>query len=177
MTNQTQTPEAADTSKPPALSRTWRVFVEYRVYGEFWGNATYEVTLSREYVGGDLSATVDGQPAEADRAVNILNSAATYEVLAETLSDPTTPAPLQLPAPTIGKARAHSLHKIMGALGISHARHYGLAAAAIGEPVPLGSLSDLTDKEAGRVWAHVCRLYPNAPEVAQRIKAKTAAAA
>ena len=177
MTNHTQAPEATDTSKPPALSRTWRVFVEYRAYGEFWGNATHEVTLSREYVGGELTATVDGQPASLRSAINILDSAATYEVLDEVLSDPTTPAPLTMPALTIGKARAHSLHKIMGALGIPHAKHYGVAAFAIDEPLPLSTLSDLSEREAGRVWAHLTRTYPNAREVAQHVKAKAARAA
>ena len=177
MMNQTQAPEINDASKPPALSRTWRVFVEYRAFGEFWGNATYEVTLRREYVGGQLTATVDAQPASLRSAINILDSAATFEVLDEVLSDPTTPVPLTMPALTIGKARAQSLHKIMGALGIPHAKHYGVAAFAIDEPLPLGTLSDLSEQEAGRVWAHLTRTYPNAREVAQHVKAKAARAA
>lgn len=172
MTNQT---------KPEALSRTWSARVDYRVCGENWGSETYTVTLFREFVGGPLSATIDGQPAEAEKAIRILRSAEqdgnTPEVLAEVLADPTPPAPLQLPPPVIGKARAHQLHKIMGALGMPRAQHYGVAAYAIDEPFPLTSLSTLTDDEATRVWAHLCRTYSNAREVAQRIKAKTARAA
>lgn len=69
-------------------------------------------------------------------------------------------------APTIGKGRAHKLHKIMGRLGLPHLQHYGLAAAALCEPFPLDSLATLTETEARRVWAHLCKLFPSARQYA-----------
>lgn len=90
--------------------------------------------------------------------------------------EPAAPETLTLAPATIGKARAHLLHKIMGALGVPHNVHYGMAAYAIDEPTPLATLSDLTEAEACRVWAHICRLYSSAPEVAARLKTATRAA-
>ena len=76
----------------------------------------------------------------------------------------------------IGKGRAHTLHKIMGAAGLPRAQHYGLAAAALGEPFPLETLSDLTEQEAGTVWAHLCRVYPSAREIGRARQGKAAPA-
>lgn len=72
-------------------------------------------------------------------------------------------APLARP---IGKARAARLHRLMGRLGIPSAQHYALAAAALGEWVPLPSLADLYPIEARMVWRHLCTLYPAARTLA-----------
>lgn len=129
--------------KPEALSRTFHTVTEYRAYGEYWGNAAHTVTLSREYVGGPLSAEVDGEAADLDRAVKIITGATRQEVTAEVLAP--------LPAPTIGKARAAKLHKLMGRAGLFE--HYGFAARALGREV--FSLASLTEEEARTVWARV----------------------
>lgn len=139
----------------PALTRTWRTEHTAEMDRVVVSVSTHTVTLRRAFVGGPLSAEVDGQPADVARAVALLEGARRVEVLAEDLA----------PAP-IGKARACRLHKIMGRLGLPSAQHYALAAAALGEWAPLGSLAALTEREARSVWAHLCRLYPQARELA-----------
>ena len=54
----------------------------------------------------------------------------------------------------------------MGRVGLPSLQHYGLAAAALCEPFPLDSLASLTESEARRVWAHLCRLFPTARSMA-----------
>lgn len=156
--------------------RTW----EAKLYGD-WGDGV-SVLISTRIISvtadheGHQTATIDGESAPLDKAYQLYLWAKYDDTLTKLHEEELTPpAPLELSAPLIGKARAHTLHKIMGTLGIPRAQHYGLAAFAIDEPVPLGSLSDLTKEEAGRVWAHLCSLYPNAREIAQRIGAKTLA--
>ena len=95
---------------------------------------------------------MNGEACELERAVGILRTAEKT-----TLTDEVMPL-----TPTIGKARASKLHRIMGRLGLPSFQHYGLAAAALCEPFPLDSLASLTEREAGRVWAHLCQLYPTA---------------
>lgn len=139
-----------------ALSRTWATVTTYRECGVVVEVARDTVTLSREVLGGELSASVNGQAVELPRALSLLRNADEQPTLtAETL------APL-----TIGKARASKLHKIMGRLGLPSFQHYGLAAAALCEPFPLDSLASLTEQEARRVWAHLCRCYPSARRLA-----------
>ena len=127
---------------------------------------------------GDRSAIIDGEhQATIDRAVGSLHpgkqAGRRLEVVGE---GPTEPAPVPL-APVIGKARAQALHRIMGAAGLPHAQHYSLAAAALGEPWPLETLSDLTEQEAGVVWTHLCRVSPSAREIGERFRTRTAAPA
>ncbi|GAA4022857.1 hypothetical protein GCM10022631_41760 [Deinococcus rubellus] len=109
------------------------------------------VTLSRVELSGALSATVNGLAVELERAVSLLRNADTVTVMDETLAPQ-----------IIGKARAARLHSIMGRVGLPSFQHYGLAAAALCEPFPLDSLASLTEQEARRVWAHLCRCYPSA---------------
>ncbi|WP_135230724.1 hypothetical protein [Deinococcus fonticola] len=173
------TAQTAETRKN--FTRTW----EARLYGS-WGEgasasvliATKILTVTADHEGTQ-TATIDGQPVELLEAYRVYKWASTegrLTVLHEAeLTPPEQPEPLKMPMQVIGKARAHTLHKIMGALGIPHAQHYGIAAFAIDEPFPLETLSTLTDAEAGRVWAYLCSHYPNACQVGQRIKAKTAA--
>ena len=135
-----------------ALSRTWQTVTTYRECGVVVEVSRDTVTLSRDMIDGELAATVNGQGVEVSRAVSLLKYADQQPSLtAETL------APL-----TIGKARAARLHKIMGRIGLPSFQHYGLAAAALCEPFPLDSLAALTESEARRVWAHLCRCYPSA---------------
>ncbi|WP_161881490.1 hypothetical protein [Deinococcus alpinitundrae] len=140
-----------NTPSKPALSRTWQTVTTYRECGVVVEVARHTVTLSREVLGGELAATVNSQAVELPRALSLLRNADTVTVTAETLA-----------SQTIGKARAARLHKIMGRVGLPSFQHYGLAAAALCEPFPLDSLAALTESEARRVWAHLCRCYPSA---------------
>ena len=142
-------------TKRPALSRTWQTRNSDKMDGAVVASYAHTVTISRDTVGGPLSATLDGEAVSLTRADAVLNSAWERVLTAETL------APL-----TIGKARAAALHKIMARLGLPSAQHYGLAAAALCEPFALDSLATLTEDEARRVWAHVCRMFPTARSVA-----------
>lgn len=168
-------------SNPRNITRTWRA----DLYGG-WGDGpsatvylgSHVVTLSAD-ADGKLSAEIDGEPqASIDRAVSYLNWAKTDGHL-ELLEEVRTPdsEPLTLAAPVIGKARAAKLHKIMGLIGLPSAQHYALAAAALGEWVPLPSLADLTEREAHTVWGHLCHLYPRAREVAADLNARSSRAA
>ena len=62
-------------TKRPALSRTWHTVTTYRECGVVVEVARDTVTLSREVLGGALSATVNGQAAEVARAVPLLRNA------------------------------------------------------------------------------------------------------
>lgn len=168
-------------SKPRNKSRTWQV----HLYGG-WGDGpsatvylgSHTVTLSAD-AEGKLSAAIDGEPQDTiDRAVSYLNWAKAdgrLELLEEVRTP--DPEPLPLAAPVIGKARAAKLHKIMGLIGLPSAQHYGLAAAALGEWVPLPSLADLTEREGRTVWAHLCRLFPRARMLAADLNARSSRAA
>ncbi|WP_420596875.1 hypothetical protein [Deinococcus sp.] len=138
-----------------ALNRTWQTVTTYRECGVVVSVDRDSVTLSRDVLDGKLSATLNGEACEVARADRLLRNADSMTLTAETL------APL-----TIGKARAHKLHKIMARLGLPSVQHYGLAAAALCEPFPLDSLASLTEQEARRVWAYLCRMFPTARRVA-----------
>lgn len=140
-------------SKPRNISRTWNTVTEHRPYGEYWGDTLHTVTLTADH-NGTVTAQVNGTPAPVSDAARILNGAARVELIREER----TPEP----APTIGKPRAARLHRLMGRVGLPSAQHYALAAAALGEWAPLHSLATLTEQEARAVWAHLCRLYPQA---------------
>lgn len=133
-----------------AISRTWAAPTTYRECGVVVSVAAYVVTISRTPHG--FTATVDGQLVDVLDADRILRNADRLELLTEVLDTP----------PTIGKGRACELHRIMGKVGLPHAQHYALAAAALGEWSPLPTLSDLTESEARAVWRHLALLYPAA---------------
>ncbi|WP_293909896.1 hypothetical protein [Deinococcus sp.] len=67
-------------------------------------------------------------------------------------------------APTIGKARAAKLHKIMTRVGVPSVHHYASAARATGREV--WSLAGLTEREARQTWAYLCRMFPAAQHAA-----------
>lgn len=144
------------TPKPEALSRTWKVTMHHRCYGENWGDTTYTVTLSRDFVGGPLTAEVDGEAADLERAVKLVHYADAREVLAEVLAAE--------PTPTIGKARACKLHRILGRFGLPSAYHYQSASEALGRKVE--SLAALTESEARRVWFYLVGLFPGIRQAA-----------
>lgn len=158
------------------ITRTWKV----DLYGG-WGDGpgasvflgSHTITLSADHEGM-LSAAIDDEAQDSpDKAVRLLEWAKReghFKLLSEERTAP--PAPLELSAPPIGKARACALHKIMGMTGLPHAQHYALSAAALGEPWPLESLADLTEREAKTVWDHLCRLYPRAREVAAQLQVR-----
>ena len=164
--------------QPCNITRTWRA----DLYGG-WGDgssatvkiATHIITLSADHRGG-VTATIDGEAADLERAKGYLLWAKRdnrLDVLSTVCHEPPPPDPLTLCEPVIGKARAHTLHKIMGKLGLPHKQHYGLAAFAVDEPFPLGSLASLTEREARRVWAYLCGKYPQAREVAVQMNIRT----
>lgn len=144
------------TTKPEALTRTWRTHNTTEQDGAVISSSSHTVTLRRDFVGGPLTAEVDGQAAPVRRAVLLLEDAWKVEVLAEDLAP--------LPAPTIGKARAHKLHKLMARVGVFQAHHYATATRATGREVD--SLAALTEDEARDVWAYLCRTFPHARSVA-----------
>lgn len=158
--------------KPRNITRTWNA----RLYGG-WGDSSsakvslneHEITLSADE-HGRITAMIDGQTqAEPTRAVSLLNWAKEEGQLTLIHEER---RPLPLPPVVIGKARACTLHKIMGMTGLPKAQHYSLSAAALGEPHPLDSLATLTEREARTVWAYLCRVYPKAREVALNLNAR-----
>ncbi|TSA87896.1 hypothetical protein FNU79_01225 [Deinococcus detaillensis] len=132
-----------------ALSRTWETVTTYTACGENWGSVTRTVTLSREVLGGPISATVNGEAVNVARADRLLRNADTMTLTAEVLA--TEPA-------TIGKARAARLHRLMGRIGLCGPDHYGNARRALGRDV--FSLASLTEQEARRFWIHLWRTFP-----------------
>lgn len=146
--NDTSTP----TEKPRATFRAWEAVVIFRECGVVTDRRVYAVTLARTADG--FAATIDGQPRPHGEAARILNMADRLTVTAETLEAPTPP--------TIGKARASRLHRLMARAGLPSAQHYALAAAALGEWATVPSLAELTEPEARTVWQHFARLYPAA---------------
>lgn len=124
---------------------------------------TYSVFNALTYTRQDLHVT--GEGADVYAAASGIYPAtflrrATLEDVAAVLACPLTKVYSFTPAPvpTIGKARAARLHKIMGRLGL-HA-HYGVAARALGREV--FSLAALTEAEARQVWAFVVNMFPHA---------------
>ena len=130
----------ASTLRPaqPMLSRTFAAVIEHRPHGEYWGDTRYTVTLTATAQG--IAAQVGGQTVPTAEALGILSRAARVEVLEE----------VPMPAPTIGKARAARLHRLMARYGVPSGEHYGFAGAALDRPV--FSLADLTEPEARAVW-------------------------
>ena len=134
-------------TKRPALSRTWQTVTTYRECGVVVSIDRDTVTLSRDGIGGKLSAQVNGEGCEVARADRLLRTADTVTLTAEVLAPD-----------TIGKARAARLHKIMGRVGLSNPDHYGNATRAVGREV--FSLATLTEEEARRFWHYLCRTFP-----------------
>ncbi len=52
-------------TKRPALSRTWATVTTYRECGVVVDVSRDTVTISREVLGGPISATVNGEPAKS----------------------------------------------------------------------------------------------------------------
>lgn len=142
--------------QPEALARTWEAVTVYRECGVTVSISRDTVTMTRAHVGGRITATLNGEEVTEARAARILRTADRLTVTAEDLA-PT-------PAPVIGKARAHKLHKLLGRFGLPHAYHYQGASEATGRTV--SSLASLTEDEARKVWAYLCGLFPTLPQVA-----------
>ena len=122
--------------------RTWKATCSAMQDGAVLSVHTYTVTIERE--GDTLSAaTVDGEAATLERAANLICWARATGSLTVTE---------RYDAPTIGKARASRLHRILSRLGLGHADHYRAASAALGRNVD--SLAALTEDEGRRVWNH-----------------------
>ncbi|WP_019587574.1 hypothetical protein [Deinococcus apachensis] len=152
-------------TSPVSVTRTWEVAL-YGNYGDgpsarvYLGKRTVTLSGGRDARGQLLPivAQVNGCEVSEEEAVSLLNWGK-REGRVTLLSEERT-------VPTIGKCRAHELHRLMGLLGLPGAQHYSLAAAALGEWTPLGSLAELTEQEARTVWQHVCSLYPSARTLA-----------
>lgn len=157
--------------RPRNIRRTWKVDV-YAGWGDgpsatiYLG--THTITLSSD-AHSHLTAEIDGEPQDTiDAAVWMLDHRENHVTLLSEVRQWDDE-----PAPVIGKARAGILHKIMGVLGLPSPQHYALCAAALAEPWPLTTLSDLSEVEARVVWNHLCKLYPRAREVAQHYRQPT----
>ncbi|ACO46231.1 hypothetical protein DEDE109153_01135 [Deinococcus deserti] len=129
-----------DTTQPRATFRQWEATVTDRECGVTVSRTVYTVTLTRTVVG--LQATVDGEAAPLARAVGILQAAHTVILTAQTLEAPTPP--------TIGKAQASKLHRLLARAGVPTGEHYGFAGAALDRAVY--SLAALTETDARQVW-------------------------
>lgn len=140
----------------PALARTWRTHNTLEMDGIVVSSSTHTVTLSREVVGGPLSAEVDGWPDSVERAVNLLKDAWKTEVLDEVLSD--TPEPEIVPTvsadayaqPAIGLRNAFELHRELGRLKVRD--HYALAAELLARPV--SSFATLSRTEEKMIYSY-----------------------
>ena len=62
-------------TKRPALSRTWQTVTTYRECGVVVSVDRDSVTLSRDALGGKLSASVNGEACEVARADRLLRNA------------------------------------------------------------------------------------------------------
>lgn len=159
---------------PRNITRTWKVDL-YGTWGEGRSASVFlcsrTVTLSADALGR-RTASVDGEPATVERAVQLLTWAREDGHLT-LLNEERHPEPVA----AIGKPRASLLHKIMGMAGIPKAQHYTLSAAALGEPRPLATLAGLTEGEARTIWAYLCAQYPKAREVAAQLTARLPLAA
>lgn len=76
----------ANSTKVPALARTWHVLTTYRECGVVTGQATHYVSLTRTPIG--LLAQIDGEDVELSRAVNLLNGATSTRVIHEIIPTP-----------------------------------------------------------------------------------------
>lgn len=141
--------DTPNTSKPRALFRAWQARVTYRECSVITAIETYTVTMSRTAQG--VTATVNGKEVDVLAAGRILSSARQDNGLTVTAEI------LDTPAPTIGKARAHRLHIIMGRLGLHD--HYGIARRACGL-AECYSLAALTDQQARDVWGYLLTMFP-----------------
>jgi hypothetical protein len=153
------------------LRRIWEVRM-YAGWGDgpsatvFLGVRTIQARFDHE---GRISVEMDGEMISKERATSYLTD---QQNQVQLVKQEALTATEELP---IGKARACTLHKIMGKLGLSKPQHYSLAAAALGEWVPVPSLAEINEREARTVWNHLCSLYPDAPETASSLKADHAA--
>lgn len=136
-----------DTTRTPALSRTWHTVTRDRMDGAVVQIREHTVTLTRASVGGVIEATVNGQPATLEAATRILQGADQTTVLDETLS----------PA-TISRPVAANLHRLMGRAGLKRDQHYAFAAAALDRVV--WSFTTLTEAEAETVRADLRLMFP-----------------
>lgn len=141
------------------ITRTWEVAL-YGSYGEgpsaraYLGTHTVTLTGGRGAQGQPLHirAQVDGREVSEQDAVSLLNWAK-RDGRVTLLSEERT-------VPTIGKARAHTLHGLMGRAGIPSGEHYGFAGAALDRPV--FSLAALTEADARAVWRFLTATHPAA---------------
>lgn len=116
-----------------ALSRTFNVLSVTRECGVTTDVEYATINLIRTDAG--LSAQINGQPAELERAVAILRNAERVWLLEEVL------------LPVIGNATARLLHIELGRLGYrTSASHYEAASVVLGRTVT--SLASLTAEEA-----------------------------
>ncbi|GAA3995072.1 hypothetical protein GCM10022631_01460 [Deinococcus rubellus] len=116
-----------------AQSRTFNVLSVTRECGVTTDVEYAIINLTRTDAG--LSAQINGQSAELERAVRLLRQAERVWLLDEVL------------LPVIGKPAARLLHIELGRLGYrTSASHYEVAAAVLGRDVT--SLATLTVEEA-----------------------------
>lgn len=123
------------------------------------------VTVSAQVLAGRVTLYTTGTAGASPRDLSEYGAqylAAVQAAVSGSTRYGTGPVNFTPAAQPIGKARARELHRLMGRLGLPSAQHYAIAAAALGEWVPVPSLADLYPIEARMVWRHLCALYPQA---------------
>lgn len=78
--------------KPRSITRTWTVTTAHEMDRVVVMTTTHTVTLSADHAG-HLTAQVDGQPTTAQRADQLLRTAAQRTLLSETRTLPLLPVP------------------------------------------------------------------------------------
>ncbi|SEI65856.1 hypothetical protein SAMN04488058_101262 [Deinococcus reticulitermitis] len=99
-----------DTAKAPAITRTWTTVTEHRPYGEYWGDTTATVTVTR--LGNQPIVLIDGQQSDVYTAARILGGATVKTVTHEVLED-------ALPF-YVRRAQRHALFDYLVAGGMAH---------------------------------------------------------
>lgn len=145
---------ASNSTKVPALSRTWDTFTSDRMDGAVVQTRRHTVTLRR--IEGEIEAIIDGIARPLRDAVNILNGADSVTVTREELA----------PQP-VGNVVGCELHRTLARAGVPSKEHYGYASAAL--DLPVYSLALLTADQVAAVLAFLAFTHaePEATEVAE----------
>lgn len=143
------------TARTYLKARTFNGFDVLECYGEVWSRAAVSVRFEVAAPGAPVTATVNGQPAVLEAALQIAAG-----LSQRTVSEERAPLPPSAAPASIGKARAHRLHILMAQAGVPSGEHYRTAARALGRGV--ASLAALSEGEARRVWAYLGSAYPAA---------------
>ncbi|WP_161883941.1 hypothetical protein [Deinococcus alpinitundrae] len=130
-----------------AHSRTFNILSVTRECGVTTDVEYTTVQLTRADTG--LTAQINGQPAELERAVATLRTAERVWLLEEVLTEP---APVAAEVAVIGKAVACELHRELGRLG--YREHYALAGDVLNRVVPSLAAITAAERDLVREYAY-----------------------